>query len=350
MEKSPAIARQPTPPRALILALPESSGIVLYGFYEVLTTFGPAWGELIGEARAHMRFDTRIVSIDGEPFDCLGGVPVRPHGAIAGEAVPDVVIITDLAIDPHEDHQHRWQAVEPWVREMYEAGAMVCSVCSGSLLLACAGLLDRRPATTHWAFVDHFRRFFPAVDLKPERILLSADADGRLVTAGGMSAWEDLALHLVARFFGEAAAINTAKLFVFGDRGESQLPYAARIAPRRHGDAAVAGAQRWVDKHFAEPHCVGPMVDVSGLAERTFKRRFRKATGMTPVEYVQGLRIDEAKRLLETGDDPIDSISQRVGYEDPTSFRRLFKRATGLTPGRYRRRYRKIATPGPWRT
>src|SRR5690606_26224908 len=245
MEKSPAIARQPTPPRALILALPESSGIVLYGFYEVLTTFGPAWGELMGEARSDMRFDTRIVSLDGKPFNCLGGVPVRPHGAIAGEAVPDVVIVTDLAVDPHEDHRNRWRDAEPWLRGMYDAGAMVCSVCSGSLLLAGAGLLDGRPATTHWAFVDHFNRFFPAVDLKPARILLPADADGRLVTAGGISAWADLALHLIARFFGGAAAINAAKLCVFGARGESQLPYAARIAPRRHGDAAVAGAQRW---------------------------------------------------------------------------------------------------------
>jgi transcriptional regulator GlxA family with amidase domain len=157
-----------------------------------------------------------------------------------------------------------------------------------------------------------------------------------------MAAWEELALYLIARYYGEAAAIKAAKLFLFGDRSEGQLLFAAMGKPKRHEDAIIARSQQWIAKHYQMLNPVKVMVKQSGLAERTFKRRFKTATGYAPIDYVQTLRIEEAKQMLETTSDAIDQIAQQAGYEDPTSFRRLFKRMTGVTPGRYRQRFQSI--------
>ena len=329
-------------PSICILGLPESSSAVLYGLFEVFSTFAGLWAGLMTDDRVDAGFDTRIVATRRKTFRSFAGAPVMPHAALSEVDRADVVVITDLAIDPREDHRGRWPEVVSWLHGLHDRGTMICSVCSGSVLLADAGLLDGRPATTHWAYIDHFHRFFPAVDLQPNRILLPAGPDGRIVTTGGMAAWEDLALYLIARYHGEAAAVQTARLFLFGDRSEGQLLYAARLIPKRIDDAAIAAAQAWVAEHYAAPNCLTRMIAVTGLPERTFKRRFRRATGLTPREYIQTLRIEEAKQMLETGEEAIDTIVEAVGYDDPASFRRLFKRLAGVTPGRYRQRYRQM--------
>jgi transcriptional regulator GlxA family with amidase domain len=331
-------------PIVCILAVPETSGAVLYGLYEVFSSFGAAWAELKGLDRNPAAFDTRIVAVSREAFACVGGVPVAPHAAFAEIEYADVVIITDLAIDPDGDHAGKWSEARDWLRRIRRAGGTVCSVCSGSVLLAGSGLLDDEPATTHWAFVDHIRRCYPRVRLEPGRILVPAGEDRRIVTCGGMAAWEDLALYLIARYYGEATAVNAAKLYLFGDRSEGQLLFAAMSKPKRHEDAAIARSQQWIAEHYDMPNPVRGMVRQSGLAERSFKRRFRLATGYTPIDYVQTLRIEEAKHLLESTPEAIDMIARRVGYEDPTSFRRLFKRLAGVTPGRYRQRFQSLRT------
>ena len=329
-------------PSICLLALPESSSAVLYGLYEVLSTFGQAWSVLKPDDPIAARFEVTLVSETDEPFRCHGGAPVATQAIVAEVDRTDIVIVTDLAIDPTQDHRGRWPGVSAWLRELHARGAVVCSVCSGSVLLAAAGLLEGLPATTHWGYTDHFRRFFPAVDLQPNRILLPTGSDHSIVTAGGMSAWEDLALYLLGRFHGEAVAVRAARLFLFGDHSEGQLLYAARLNPRRHEDATIACAQAWLAEHYAARDCLVRMIADSGLSERTFKRRFRKATGMSPLEYVQTMRIEEAKQMLESSSDAIDTIVEQIGYDDPASFRRLFKRQTGVTPGRYRQRYREI--------
>lgn len=329
-------------PSIRILALPESASAVLYSLFEVFSTFSESWSALMVDDPMEAGFDVRIVGRGRETFRCFGGAPVTPGSTMEEVDSADVVVVTDLAIDPREDHRGRWHDIGPWLRRLNDGGAMICSVCSGSVLLAASGLLDGRPATTHWGYIDHFRTFFPQVNLQPNRILLPTGPDGRIVTTGGMAAWEDLALYLIARFHGEAVAVKTAKLFLFGDHSEGQLLYAARLVPKRVEDGAIARSQAWVAEHYTAPDCVERMAMVSGLPARTFKRRFSKATGFTPIEYVQTLRIEEAKQILETSADAVDTIVGKVGYDDPTSFRRLFKRLTGVTPGRYRQRFQEL--------
>jgi len=336
---SPARSHRPT---VSILALPESTPAALYSLYEVFASTGIVWPMLTGEAPGEPAFEVRIVAPQADPFVCVSGTPITPQAAFRDVEASDIVLITDLNVTGEDDPRGRWPDVVEWLKRMHEGGALLCTVCTGSVLLAEAGLLDGLEATTHWSAADLFARYYPAVKLRPERILVPAGPDHRIITSGGASSWEELALNLVARFCGQEEAIRMAKVFLFGDRSEGQLPYMALGRPRRHDDAAIAEAQTWIAEHYASAAPVARMVERSGLAERTFKRRFRAATGYSPVEYVQALRIEEAKQMLETTGEPTDAIAQVVGYEDPTFFRRLFKRRTGTTPARYRRRYQSV--------
>jgi len=334
------------PTRACLLALPESSGSVLYGLYDVLTHAGRVWSQITGEAECSPGFAVDIVSLSKEPFRCLGGVPVAPQASLADCRKSDLIVVSDLAVPVDFEPEGQWPDAIAWLRRHYAAGAMVASVCGGSLLLAEAGLLDGGQATTHWAYGSLFRRHFPQVKLCPNEILVPSGPTARIVTSGGATSWEDLALYLVGRFCGELEARRMAKAFLIGDRSEGQLPYAARARPRSHDDRAIADCQVWIADHYAAPNPVSRMVKRAGLPERSFKRRFRAATGFTPVAYVQTLRMEEAKQQLETTDQPTDQVGAAVGYEDPAFFRRLFKRHTGITPARYRQRFKGLRFRG----
>jgi transcriptional regulator GlxA family with amidase domain len=158
--------------------------------------------------------------------------------------------------------------------------------------------------------------------------------------SGASASWHDLVLYLVARHVGPAAAQAIAKFMLLQWHVDGQAPYVVFEAPTDHKDAAILDVQKWLNDYFTVAAPVEEMVKRSGLAERSFKRRFTKATGYSPIAYVQHLRIEEAKRRLERTDAPIDEISWAVGYEDPAFFRRLFKRITRITPGAYRRKFR----------
>ena len=330
------------PIRISILALPESTPAAIYGLYEMFSSVGVIWPELTGEGEARPRFRVEIVSLDGAPYACPIGITIAPNAALADVTATDVIIATDLALPLDFEPQGHWPEMAEWLRARHAEGAIVCSVCTGSVLLAAAGLLDGEDATTHWSACDLFARHFPRVVLRPERIVLPAGEGHRVITSGGASSWEDLVLYLIGRLCSPVEAIHTAKIFLLGDRSEGQLPYAALVRPRSHADAVIRACQEWVGMHYDNSNPVARMVERSGLNERTFKRRFRAATGHSPMDYVQTLRIEEAKQTLETSDTATDEIAYSLGYDDPTYFRRLFKKRTGITPGRYRQRYRSV--------
>jgi transcriptional regulator GlxA family with amidase domain len=325
-----------------LVALPEASGAVLYGIREVMMSVGSVWESLTGEPARSRAMEPRIIVGDGQAGGCAMGVPVQPDATFSTSGYFDIVIVPDLAIDMGFDPRGRWPEAASWLRGQYERRAVVCSVCTGSILLAEAGLLDGREATTHWAARRIFETCYPSVRLTPERILVPTGVEHRVITCGGSASWADLVLYLIARFCGREQAIRAAKLFVLGDRRDGQLPFSAMMRPRRHGDTVIDECQAWIAEHYAVPSPVTAMIERSGLPTRTFKRRFRAATGYTPIEYVQTLRVEEAKHLLETTAMSTDEIGSAVGYRDPSSFRRLFKRLTGISPARYRQRFTSI--------
>jgi transcriptional regulator GlxA family with amidase domain len=329
-------------PRIALLAAPETSSSVLYGLYDVLLSAGAVYPDMTTGEPGEALLDVSIVSATGEPFRCFGNILVEPHHAIGDLDSVDVVVVCDLYTPIDTPPRGRYDAEIAWLRRAHERGSLIASVCSGSLVLAESGLLDGRSCAGHWAYVDLFRAAYPEVDFDAGLVLdLAGEADG-IITAGGVTAWQDLALHLIARLCGPEHAIRTAKVYLLGGHEDGQLPFSAITQPRRLGDAAIRRSLEWIDANIAAPNPVMAMADTSGLSRRTFARRFRAATGKRPIEYVHALRIERARQLIESGASALDDVGYQVGYEDPTFFRRLFRRAIGLTPAAYRRKYATI--------
>jgi transcriptional regulator GlxA family with amidase domain len=330
---------------ALIVAVPETAGSALYGMLDVLAATGNLWQQFVGTDTPRALIRPRIVSLAREPFRCGNGIPVEPHVGVDEKPEADIVILPELWLAPDDDMRGRYPDLLDWIRRRYRAGSMIYSACSGSVMLAATGLLHGREATSHWGYEDLFRTRYPDVRFRPEPNLAFADPAGRIVTAGGTTSWHDLAIHVISRHCSPGEALRIAKIYLLKWHGEGQLPYASLVRRQPHADAAVRMAEEWLGTHFREPHAVAGAVAASCLPERSLKRRFRAATGTTPINYVQNLRIEEAKRLLETGGGSFEDIAGEVGYDNPAFFRRVFRSRTGLTPGQYRRMFRPLARP-----
>jgi transcriptional regulator GlxA family with amidase domain len=249
------------------------------------------------------------------------------------------VCVPEVNVPPGEPLEGRFTAEVAWLTEHYRRGATVATACSGAMLLAEAGLLDGHEATTHWAYCDIMRDRYPEVTVREQRALVVSGDGQRLVMGGGGTTWLDLALYLIARAVGIEAAMQVARINVIDWHHVGQQPFARLARSRQVGDAVVARCQSWIAEHYDEPAPVASMVRLSGLPERSFKRRFQQATAMSPLEYVHTLRLEEAKHMLESTDEPIEAIANEVGYEDSGFFSRLFRRKVNLTPAQYRRRF-----------
>ena len=227
----------------------------------------------------------------------------------------------------------------PWtasLAELHSKGTLICSICAGALYLAQSGLLDNRPATTHWSLANDFTDRYPQVKLDIDKLLID---DGDIVTAGGLMAWVDLGLRLVERFMGAATMLATARYFLVDPGGREQRFYSSFAPSCKHGDAAVLKAQHWLQKHCTEAITVPMMAEAACLEGRTFIRRFHAATRLNPSEYLQQLRVSKARELMEQTRKNVEEIAWQVGYEDASAFRRVFQKITGLTPRDYRKRF-----------
>jgi transcriptional regulator GlxA family with amidase domain len=334
------------PVDVLIVAVPETSGSALYGMLDVLLAAGNIWQTLVREESVQAPFRVRIVAQTGAAFTCGNGIPVVPGCSVADNPAAGIVILPELWLGPDEDIHGRYPDLMGWIRRRYKQGSALYSACSGAVMLAETGLLDNCEATSHWAYQDLFRTRYPKVRFRPEPNLVFADAAGRIVTAGGTTSWHDLALHIISRHCSPGEALRIAKVYLLKWHGEGQLPYTTLVRCSPHADSVVRTCEQWLARHYLQADAIRQVVDLASIPERTLKRRFKAATGSTLIEYLQNLRIEEAKRLLETGKLPVDEISVAVSYEDPSFFRRLFKRCTGLTPSQYRRMFQPVFNAG----
>lgn len=327
-------------PRIALLAIPEVAASTLYGMFDVLTSAGRDWASLVEGREGESVLDPRVVSLRGRgPMAIANGIQIMSEED--GGVMPDVVCVPEVAVAPGAVLTESHRAEIAWLRRCYEAGAIVATSCSGALLLAETGLLNGVEATTHWAYCDALARY-PGVQVFPKRALVVGGEGGRLIMAGGGTSWEDLALYLVARLVSVEEAMHIAKLFLIDWHDVGQLPYAALARNRQVDDADIARCQVWIAEHYDQRSPVAAMIQLSELSERSFNRRFKQATGMAPIEYVHTLRLEEAKQLLESGDEPVEAVAQDVGYEDAAFFGRLFRRKVGVTPTQYRKRFRGL--------
>jgi transcriptional regulator GlxA family with amidase domain len=280
-------------------------------------------------------FSLSLVSVRPGPVETAAGYPVYCHATIDESLEPDLVIVPALDGDVLGQLERNRPAVD-WVRRMYSAGADVVSLCTGAFVLAEAGLLDGRTATTHWAAESLFRSRYPRVDLQPARIIVDG---GRICTGGGATSFLTVMVYLVEKYCGAETARLAARMFLIDLNKEPQTAYAIFAPQKGHGDQQILRAQILAEGHTGSPLTVQALADAAGISRRHFVRRFKEATGNTPQEYLQRVRVEAAKRELERSTIPFARIAESMGYEDLGSFRRLFARVTGVSPSEYRRRY-----------
>ncbi|HSC94294.1 MAG TPA: helix-turn-helix domain-containing protein [Burkholderiales bacterium] len=336
------MARQPTdtgphPLHVSLVALPDAVASTLFGIFDVMNA--PA---LPGAANPGARapFRVEIVGDAARSVKSASGVSIDVQRTVDAIETSDIVIVPSIVLPPEGWRQNRYPRLVEWVRRMHERGAALCSACSGIFLLAETGLFDGKDATVHFGYARAFAAAYPAIRIHPERVLVISGRREELLSSGASTTWHDLVLYLIARHAGATTAQEVARFFALQWHQDGLTPYIVFEGRTDHGDGEILSAQRWLRDHFSVGSPVEEMIRRSKLAERTFKRRFARATGLAPIAYVQRLRIEDAKRRLERTDAPVDEVSWRVGYEDAAFFRRLFRRTTGLSPGAYRKRFR----------
>lgn len=327
------------PIQVAILAFPETSASVVYGMYDLFMSAGRDWHIICEGSPGRQVILPKILSCHGDAIKVGNNVRVLPEGALELCAQMDVVCVPELTVPPGEPLDGRFRKEIACLQKSYADGKIVATACSGAILLAEAGLLDGCEATTHWAYCDLMSRRYPHIKVRRQRALVASGEGQRLIMAGGGTTWLDLALYLIARLCGVDIAMQTARLNMIDWHDIGQQPFARLAQTRQTEDALIARCQRWIADHYAEPAPVNAMIALSGIAERSFKRRFQHATGMSPLEYVHTLRLEEAKQMLESGNQPVEEIANEVGYEDAGFFSRLFRRHVNLTPAQYRKRF-----------
>jgi transcriptional regulator GlxA family with amidase domain len=321
-----------------IVVFPECDPCIIYGVYDTLYAPGVFWNRMVGQEEQPL-FRPRLVAATKEPIELCTGVTIVPHESIAEVSETQVVFVPNVMVYSPECIRRLDRRLIDWIRGMHLGGAQVMASCGGPIVLAEAGLLNGHAATTHWSYAGLLRSEFPDVDVQENRILVHSGPGHSLVCSGGASSWQDLCLYMIARHGGVGEALRISKIFLYQWHRDGQQPYASMVANVGHDDAVIRPCQSWLAEHYHLPDALREAVGRSGLPKRTFDRRFRAATGYAPLAYVQSIRVEEAKQLLETSEQPIEEIAREVGYEDTASFRRLFRRLVGMTPGDYRRKF-----------
>ncbi len=322
-----------------ILAFPQTVPSMVYGLYDLFMCAGRDWGFLTeGEAGPGL-IQPVVVASQAQAFNTANGVSLQPQATIFDLPLPDIICVPELSIPPGEPLRGKFSAEMDWLRNSYAQGCTIATACSGAMLMAEAGLLDGHEATTHWAYSDILKQQYPKIKVREQSALVISGEGHRLVMAGGGTSWLDLGLYLIARSTTIDTAMHVARINLIDWHNIGQQPFARLARTRQVEDAVIARCQVWIAEHYADTAPVAAMTRMSGLAERSFKRRFQQATGLSPLEYVHTLRLEEAKQMLEVSSESIEAIANEVGYEDAGFFSRLFRRKVNLTPAQYRKRF-----------
>ncbi len=326
--------------RVTILALDNAAATTITGPYDTFCLTGVLWN--LGQGMDIVpEFEVEIVTPKGDPARCLNNLTVMPHRSMTEVEKTDLILVSAI-LDIHQTLDRQGEIID-WLREQYKNGAMLASVCTGSFALAETGLLDGKIATTHWRAADEFKSLYPKVDLKPERLITDA---GDIFCSGGFNSSIDLSNYMVEKMCGRETAIQCAKSLVV-DRGRvSQTPYSVFHFQREHKDEQILKIQDTLERNFNQDIDLDQLSQKHAMGRRTMERRFKTATGDTPLMYLQRVRVEEAKRSLESNNMTVDEISYQVGYEDTPFFRKIFIKHTTMRPNEYRAKFIKMVDFG----
>lgn len=323
--------------------------VAIFAFDDVMVTgvAGPIEMLNIANIQAELaglppetRFQWQVVSVDGKPVRSSAGFMLPVDASAALGTTADIIII------PGVNHRTGRDVVNhvanlpdvylDWLKARYAEGRTLCGVCSGTFVLAEAHLLDGRRATTSWWLTKSFRRRYPMVDLHPRDVVTE---DARVICGGSAASWNHVSLQLIRNAMGSQVAMACARIMLVEPNPASQAMHLAAEHLTSRRDDVIERVIAFMREQLKNDLPIADLAARAAMSERTFVRRFREIAGMPPGHYLQRMRVDRAKQLLEQGDLSLERIVEQIGYSDVSSFRRLFRHETGLTPRQYRERF-----------
>ena len=295
-----------------------------------------AVNQFFREAGHQPFFDVSLVGLTENVKLLDGLITIHPNRIINDVEKTDLVIIPAISGDVKAALELNEQFT-PWIVKQYKEGAEVASLCVGAFMLGATGLLNGKTCSTHWLFANDFREMFPEVELEDDKVVTEHEG---IYSSGGASSYWNLLLYLVEKYTSREMSIVAAKFFLLDIARKSQSPFAIFRGQKEHDDIEVIKAQEYIEAHFREKIQVQDLADYFGIGRRTFERRFKKATTNTVVEYIQRVRVEAAKKMLEAGRKTVNEVMYEVGYNDPKAFRDVFRKIAGLSPIEYQEKFK----------
>jgi transcriptional regulator GlxA family with amidase domain len=279
-------------------------------------------------------FEVDIVNssnlVSNKPFNMVGNIVMN------NKKVYDLIMVPAMHLDCIGETLNKEAEIIKWVQKQHKRGADIASMCTGAFLVASAGLLDGRRATTHWMGAAYFKQLFPKVKLEDDKVIID---EGRIYTSGAAFSFTSLMIYLIEKFCGRDMALAASKVFMIQVHNSSQHSFSIFNLQRNHEDYDIGRVQDYIEKNFDEGLTINGLAEQFNMSSRTFIRKFTVITGNTPLEYIQRVRVEVAKRFLEKGKLTVEQVCMEVGYGDFGFFRNIFKRLTGLTPQEYKKKY-----------
>ena len=319
----------------LSIVIPEGENNLssITGAYEIFSKANLYWKNS-GKPEV---FSIQLVGVTEEVTFNNGLFTVNPHLTI------DELPKTDLIVIPSLNHNYQLalngnNELIKWVEDQYRNGAEIATICTGAYLLAACGLLDGKSCSTHWSVAENFRNRFPKVNLQTDRLI--TDENG-IYTNGGAYSFLNLMIYLIEKYYDRQTAIYCSKVFQIEIDRNSQSAFSIFAGQKQHDDHIIQQAQTYIENNIEEKISIERLSAQFAVGRRNFDRRFIKATGNTPIEYSQRVKIESAKKSIESSRKTINEIMYEVGYSDVKAFREVFRKITGMTPLEYLGRFNK---------
>jgi transcriptional regulator GlxA family with amidase domain len=295
-----------------------------------------AVNQFFREAGHQPFFDVSLVGLTENVKLLDGLITIHPERIINDVEKTDLIIIPAISGDVKAALELNEQFI-PWIVKQYKEGVEVASLCVGAFMLGATGLLNGKTCSTHWLFANDFREMFPEVELEDDKVVTEHEG---IYSSGGASSYWNLLLYLIEKYTSREMSIVASKFFLLDIARKSQSPFAIFRGQKEHEDREVIKAQEYIETHFDKKIHVQDLADYFGIGRRTFERRFKKATTNTVVEYIQRVRVEAAKKMLEAGRKTVNEVMYEVGYNDPKAFRDVFRKIAGLSPMEYQEKFK----------
>lgn len=301
--------------------------------------------EMFTEANAYqsrqgkeVKYQIQTAGVSKKITSDKGMISLQPDVLVSEIKKTDLIIVPPSGIRSDADIEQGNRTIISWIGKHYKLGAEVASMCSGIFMLASSGILNGKTCSTHWAHAGTFRNAFPGITLKEEKLI--TDESG-IYTNGGAYSFLNLMIYLIEKYYGKETAIYCSKMFQVDLERNTQSSFAIFSGQKKHGDDAILKAQSYIEKNYRDKISIEFLSDKFSIGRRNFDRRFIKATGITPLDYLQRVKIEAAKKFLENTRKTVNEVMYDVGYNDTKSFREVFNRVTGMSPVNYKSKYNR---------